>query len=141
MWQEHEQASHRQRDWNEVDGDFTVLTKMQLTVWNKQRRKHWQNQTKMRPDPIYLTNCSRLLSPTSPFSHAHTRTHHQPDSSPPGLIQWACYKKASAYGSRVGWTRARRKNSCNSESETVRRWSEGDTRRRMVPRRGEHRHS
>jgi len=52
----------------------------------------------------HLTNCSRLLSPTSPFSHAHTRTHHQPDSSPPGLAQWACFKKASAYGSRVGWT-------------------------------------
>ena len=41
----------------------------------------------------YLTNCSRLFSPTSPFSHAHTRTHHQPYSSPPGLAQWACYKK------------------------------------------------
>jgi len=24
------------------------------------------------------------------------------------LTQWACYKKASAYGSRVGWTLARR---------------------------------
>jgi len=24
----------------------------------------------------YLTSCSRLLSPSSPFSHAHTRTHH-----------------------------------------------------------------
>jgi len=46
--------------------------------------------------------------PSSPFSRAHIRTHHQPDSSPPGLAQWACYKKASAYGSRVGWTLARR---------------------------------
>jgi len=45
--------------------------------------------------------------PSSPFSHAHTRTHHQPDSSPPGLAQWACLK-ASAYGSRVGWIPARR---------------------------------
>ena len=25
-------------------------------------------------------------------------------------MQWACYKKASAYGSRVGWTPARRNN-------------------------------
>jgi len=25
----------------------------------------------------------------------------------PGLAQWACYKKASAHGSRVGWTPAR----------------------------------
>jgi len=54
-----------------------------------------------------LTSCSCLLSPTSPFSHAYTRTHHQPDSSPPGLAQWTCYIKASAYGSRVGWTPAR----------------------------------
>jgi len=46
--------------------------------------------------------------PFSPFSHAHIRTHHQPDSSPPGLTQWACYIKASAYGSRVGCTPARR---------------------------------
>jgi len=46
--------------------------------------------------------------PSSPFSHAHTRTHHQPDSCPPGLAQWACYIKASSYGSRVGWTHARR---------------------------------
>jgi len=45
--------------------------------------------------------------PFSPFSHAHIRTHHWPDSSPPGLTQWACYKKASVYGSRVGWTHAR----------------------------------
>jgi len=58
----------------------------------------------------YLTNCSCLLSPTSAFSHAHTQTHHQPDSSPPVLAQWACYKKASAYGSRVGWIPARRNN-------------------------------
>ena len=30
-----------------------------------------------------------------------------PFLSPPGLTQWACYKKASVYGSRVGWTPAR----------------------------------
>jgi len=24
------------------------------------------------------------------------------------ITQWACYKKASVYGSRVGWTLARR---------------------------------
>jgi len=35
--------------------------------------------------------------PSSPFSHAHTRTHHQPDSSPPGLAQWACYKGLSVW--------------------------------------------
>jgi len=35
--------------------------------------------------------------PSSPFSHAHTRTHHQPDSSPPGLAQWACYKGLSIW--------------------------------------------
>jgi len=58
----------------------------------------------------YLTNCSRLLSPTSPFSH----THHQPDCSPPGLAQWACYKKASVYGSRIGWTPARRNNNIHN---------------------------
>ena len=46
--------------------------------------------------------------PSLPFSHAHTRTHHQPDYSPPGLAQWACYIKASAYGFRVGWTPAQR---------------------------------
>jgi len=47
----------------------------------------------------YLTSCSRLLSPSSPFSHAYTRTHHQPDSSPPGLAQWACYKRPQCMGS------------------------------------------
>jgi len=45
--------------------------------------------------------------PSLPFSYAYTRKHHQPDSSPPGLAQWACYIKTSAYGSRVGWTSAR----------------------------------
>jgi len=42
----------------------------------------------------------KLLMPThpsSPFSHAHTRTHHQPDSTPPGLAQWACYKGLSVW--------------------------------------------
>jgi len=28
----------------------------------------------------------------------------------PGLAQWSCYKKASAYGSTVVWTPARRNN-------------------------------
>jgi len=56
--------------------------------------------------------------PTSPFSHTHTHTHHQPDSSPPGLAQWACCTKASAYGSRVGWSPARRNNNNN-------RWGTG----------------
>jgi len=50
--------------------------------------------------------------PSSPFSHAHTRTHHQPDSSPPGLTQWACYK-----GLRV-WVQSRLdpcpKDTCSS---------------------------
>ena len=54
------------------------------------------------PDKLFMPT-----HPSSPFSHAYTRTHHQPDSSPPGLAQWACYIKASAYGSRVGWTLAR----------------------------------
>ena len=36
--------------------------------------------------------------PSSPFSHAYTRTHHQPDSSPPGLAQWACYIKPQLAG-------------------------------------------
>jgi len=35
--------------------------------------------------------------PSSPFSHAHTRMHHQPDSSPPGLAQWACYKRLTVW--------------------------------------------
>jgi len=35
--------------------------------------------------------------PSSPFSHTHTRTHHQPDSSPLGLAQWACYKGLSVW--------------------------------------------
>ena len=35
--------------------------------------------------------------PSSLSSHAHTRTHHQPDSSPPGLAQWACYKGLSVW--------------------------------------------
>jgi len=54
------------------------------------------------PDKLFMPT-----HPSSPFSHAYTRTHHQPDSSPPGLTQWACYINASAYGSRVGWTPAR----------------------------------
>jgi len=48
-------------------------------------------------------------------SHKTQTTYRQRFSSgmngggqPPGLTQWACYKKASTYGSRVGWTRARR---------------------------------
>jgi len=56
--------------------------------------------------------------PSSPFSHAHIRPHHQPDSFPPGLTQWACYKKASAYGSRVGWTLVRRIHTyCSTEPD------------------------
>jgi len=51
------------------------------------------------PDKLFMPT-----HPSSPFSHAYTCTHHQPDSFPPGLAQWACYIKASAYGSRVGWT-------------------------------------
>jgi len=51
------------------------------------------------PDMLFMPT-----DPSSPFSHSYTRTHHQPDSSPPGLAQWACYIKASAYGSRVGWS-------------------------------------
>jgi len=35
--------------------------------------------------------------PSSPFSYAYTRTHHQPDS-PPGLAQWACYIKPQHMG-------------------------------------------
>jgi len=54
------------------------------------------------PDKLFMPT-----HPSSPFSHAYTRTHHQPDSSPPGLAQWVCYIKASAYGSRLGWTPAR----------------------------------
>jgi len=54
------------------------------------------------PDKLFLPT-----HPSSPFSHAYTRTHHQPDSSPPELAQWVFYIKASAYGSRVGWTPAR----------------------------------
>ena len=46
------------------------------------------------PDKLFMPT-----HPSSPFSHAYTRTHHQPDSSPPGLAQWACYIKALAYGS------------------------------------------
>jgi len=53
------------------------------------------------PDKLFMPT-----HPSSPFSHAYTCTHHQPDSSPPGLAKWACYIKASAYGSRVGWTPA-----------------------------------
>jgi len=44
----------------------------------------------------YLTSCSCLLPPPHP-SVTHTRTHHQPDSSPPGLAQWACYKGLSVW--------------------------------------------
>jgi len=51
------------------------------------------------PDKLFMPT-----HPSSPFSHAYTRTRHQADSSPPGLTQWACYIKASAYGPRVGWT-------------------------------------
>jgi len=54
------------------------------------------------PDKLFMPT-----HPSSPFSHAYTHTHHQRDSSPPGLAQWACYIKASEYGSRVGWTPAR----------------------------------
>ena len=62
--------------------------------------------------------------PSSPFSH-DIHTHHQPDSSPPGLMQWACYKKASAYGSRVGWTLARKIHTytyIQSHIVTTQRW-------------------
>ena len=42
----------------------------------------------------YLTSCSCLLTPPHP-SVTHTFAHMtQPDSSPPGLTQWACYKKS-----------------------------------------------
>ena len=44
------------------------------------------------PDKLFMPT-----HPSSPFSHAHTRTHHQPDSSPPGLAQWACYKGLSVW--------------------------------------------
>ena len=47
------------------------------------------------PDKLFMPT-----HPSSPFSHAYIHTHHQPDSSPPGLAQWACYIKASAYGQR-----------------------------------------
>jgi len=46
----------------------------------------------------YMTSCSRLLSPSSHYSHAHTHTHHQRDSSPPGLAQWACRKRPQRIG-------------------------------------------
>ena len=87
-------------------GPLTDLNNRRQSIWprpDSRTRLEWARYK-------YLTNCSRLLSPTSPFSHAHSCTHHHPDSSPPGLAQWACYKKASAYGSRVGWTPARRNN-------------------------------
>jgi len=63
----------------------------------------------------YLTNCSCLLSRTSPFSHAHTHTHII-NLTPPllGEGQWVCYTKASVYESRVGWTPARRNNNNNN---------------------------
>jgi len=54
------------------------------------------------PDKLFMPT-----DPSSPFTHAYTRTHHQPNSSSPGLAQWACYIKTSVYGSRVGWTPAR----------------------------------
>ena len=39
----------------------------------------------------------------------HTLAHIINQTPPlPGLMQWACYKKASAHGSRVAWTSARR---------------------------------
>ena len=42
-------------------------------------------------------------------SVTHTLAHIINQTPPlPGLAQWACYKKASAHGSRVGWTPARR---------------------------------
>ena len=40
------------------------------------------------PDKLFMPT-----HPSSSFSHAYTRTHHQPDSCPPGLTQWVCYKK------------------------------------------------
>jgi len=53
------------------------------------------------PDKLFMPT-----HPSSPFSHAYTRTHHQLESSPPGLAQLAGYIKASVYGSGVGWTHA-----------------------------------
>jgi len=44
------------------------------------------------PDKLFMPT-----HPSSPFSHAHTRTHHQPDSSPSGLAQWTCYKGLNAW--------------------------------------------
>jgi len=65
------------------------------------------------PDKLFMPT-----HPSAPFSHGHTRTYHQPDSSPPGLAQWACYIKASAYGSRVGWTPAERYKSQSTRAGT-----------------------
>ena len=49
------------------------------------------------PDKLFMPT-----HPSSPFSQAYTRTHHQPDSSPSGLAQWACYIKASAGPEQAG---------------------------------------
>jgi len=45
--------------------------------------------------------CAHAYSaPPHPTRHAYT---HQPNP-PPGLAHWVCIQKASALGSRVGWT-------------------------------------
>jgi len=105
-WLAASRCQPRQRCWSDRLGWVRWLTL-------NNRRQSIRPKPDSRPrlqgrDINTWQSCSRLLSPPSPFSHAHIRTHHEPDSSPPGLAQWACHKKASAYGSRVGWTPARR---------------------------------
>jgi len=56
----------------------------------------------------------KLLTPTQPFLTLQSCTHSHTSSTrllPSALSQWACHKKASAYGSKVGWTPAQSNNS------------------------------
>jgi len=61
-----------------------------------------------------------MFTPTQPtyptVTHTLAYTINRKTPPLPGLAQWACYK-ASAYGSRVGWTPAQRIDSGRGQTE------------------------
>jgi len=78
--------------------------------WRQSTGPKWDSRPRL--EGVCYQVPDKLLTPTQPYLtlqsriHLHTSLTKTPPF--PGLAQWACYKKASAYGSRVGWTPARR---------------------------------